>query len=160
MVLAGVNVLVILIMQTISRDLAPYTIIQFEFAGTVENAQMMIEFWRQNHALNSVFFLIGFDYLFMVTYGLLLWLGCKALASAYDGWLRNALVIVAAAQLVAAGLDAIENLALYQMASDSLSPIWPNLSYYCAVPKFLFVAAGVMVILFGTVRWMLRSMKR
>ncbi|MGE0771616.1 MAG: hypothetical protein AB7K37_07890 [Cyclobacteriaceae bacterium] len=159
MVLSGVNLLVILVMQIVSTDLAPYNIIQFELAGNVRNAQMLVGFWRQNEALNSVFFLIGFDYLFLVTYGLFLWLGCKALASAYDGMIRNALTIVASAQSLAAGLDAIENVALYQMASGSLSARWPNLSYYCAVPKFLFVAAGVIAMLFGAVRWMLQSVK-
>src|SRR5690242_13788491 len=76
LILAVLNVIVIAVMQSFSADLKPYTIIGFEFALTPENAQLMVSTWRDNGVLDSVYFVTGFDYLFMVTYSAFLWLAC------------------------------------------------------------------------------------
>lgn len=146
-VMAILNVLVIFVMQSFGRSLKPYSIITFEFAGTPEQAHLMVNAWRENGVLTTVFFLIGFDYLFMITYSAFLWLACLNIALVVSERISKWLVIMAWLQPVAALLDAVENLSLYQTAMGSWNPIWTTLSVLCATPKFIIVSLALLVCL-------------
>jgi hypothetical protein len=50
---------------------------------------------------------------------------------------------------VAALLDAVENYALIRVLLGSNLVIWPKVAKWCAVPKFVIVAAGLAYILIG-----------
>jgi hypothetical protein len=136
------NVLLIVVMLMIERDLAPYTIVDFELAGTMENAQRMLNTWQKAGSMDSLFFLLGFDYLFMLVYSFSLWFVCLQTA---DTWQRltKFMIVLAWLQPVAGVLDAIENTALYQLASGSTSVHWPGLALWCAVPKFVIALSAL-----------------
>lgn len=155
--LAILNILVIAIMQSFAPALKPFSIIGFEFAGTPEQAQLMVNTWKQNGVLHSVYFLIGFDYLFMITYASFLWLVCIRAAIGMSGKWAKVITILAWLQPVAGLLDAIENLSLYQMVTGSLKPLWPTLSVICAAPKFAIALTGLAVLLVSSfiqiMRW-------
>jgi hypothetical protein len=136
-------------MQSFGPSLKPFSIIGFEFAGTPEQARLMVNIWNENGVLDSVYFLIGFDYLFMITYSAFLWLACRTVADGLSGGLQIAINSVAWLQLLAGLLDAVENLSLYQMVAGSSKPIWPMLSVMCAIPKFTIALSGVTVFMVG-----------
>lgn len=136
-------------MQSFAPSLKPYSIIGFEFAGTPEHARLMITTWQEKGVLDSVYFLIGFDYLFMITYSAFLWMACSAVADGLSGRLQNVITIVAWLQPLAGLLDAVENLSLYQMVAGSSKPIWPTLSVICAIPKFTIALTGITVFIVG-----------
>lgn len=148
-VLAILNLVVIAIMQSFGPSLKPFSIIGFEFAGTPEQARLMVDTWKENGVLDSVYFLIGFDYLFMITYSAFLWLACRVVANGLSGGLQTVITIVAWLQPLAGLLDAVENLSLYQIMAGSSIPIWPTLSVICATPKFIFALTGVTVFVIG-----------
>jgi len=149
-VLAILNLVVIATMQSFGPALKPFSIIGFEFAGTPEQARLMVDTWKENGVLDSVFFLIGFDYLFMITYSSFLWLACRAVADGLKGSIQKVINIIAWLQPLAALLDAVENLSLYQMAAGSWKPIWPLLSVVCAVPKFTIALSGLVILIVGS----------
>ena len=150
-ILAGLNLVIIAIMQSFGPYLKPFSIIGFEFAGTSEQARLIINTWNENGVLNSVYFLIGFDYLFMITYSAFLCLACRVVADGLSGSLQRVITIVAWLQPLAGLLDAVENLSLYQMVAGSSKPIWPKLSVMCAIPKFTIALTGVTVLIVGSI---------
>lgn len=151
LLLAGLNVIVIVVMQSFAASLKPFSIIAFEFAGSPELAHQMVNTWRENGVLNYVFFLSGFDYLFMITYSTFLWLACMHIAQGLTDRIANLLIVLAWLQPLAALLDSVENLALYQIISGSWKPVWPLLAAGCAAPKFGIVLFAVLACLFGSI---------
>jgi hypothetical protein len=147
--LAILNVVVIAIMQSFGPSLKPFSIIGFEFASTPEHARLMITTWQEKGVLDFVYFLIGFDYLFMITYSAFLWLACRAVADRLSGSMQTVITIMAWLQPLAAVLDAIENFALYRMAAGSGNAVWPTISIICAIPKFTIVLLAVVACLSG-----------
>lgn len=145
--LATLNILVITVMQSFASSLQPFSIVGFEFAWSPEQAHLMVNTWRENGVLDSVHFLIGFDYLFMITYSAFLWFACLHLAHGLTGKIANTMIILVWAQPLAALLDAVENLALYQIISGSWRPLWPTLAAVCAAPKFVIALSGVLACL-------------
>lgn len=143
--------MVIAVMQSFSPDLSPYSIIGFEFARTPENAQLMVSTWRENGVLDSVYFVTGFDYLFMATYSAFLWLACTHVGTGMPQRIAKSFQMLAWLQPVAAILDAVENLSLFQIIDGSWKPLWPTLAAACAAPKFLFVLIAIMSCLVGVV---------
>jgi hypothetical protein len=64
--------------------------------------------------------------------------------------------LLAWAQFGAALLDALENYALIQVLLGSQQALWPVVARWCAIPKFLIVAAGLVYVGIGTVSVMVR----
>lgn len=157
--LAILNVIVIAVMQSFTQALLPYNIVAFEFAGSPEQAHQMVNTWQENGVLDSVYFLIGFDYLFMLTYSMFLWLACIQLAKAIHGKIKNIIVVIAWLQPLAAILDAIENLALYKIVEGSHEIHWPLLAAWCAGPKFAIAGIGLLTIAIGGISVWLRKSK-
>lgn len=157
LILAVLNLIVIAVMQSFGTELRPYTIVGFEFALTPENAQQMVGIWKENGVLDSVYFVTGFDYLFMVTYSSFLWLACMRVSRGLSSRLNNVFIVLAWLQPVAAILDAIENLALFQIIEGSWEPVWPTLAAVCAAPKFGIVLLAIMSCLGGVVFNFLRK---
>jgi hypothetical protein len=155
--LAILNVVIIFVMQSFGSALKPYSIIGFEYAGTPEKARVMIEAWQSNGVLDFVFFLTGFDYLFMITYSSFLWLACLSVGEGLShGWSKF-FIVLGWLQSVAAILDAIENLALYKILSGSMKPLWPTLSVVCATPKFAIALFAVIACAAGVIYKVLRK---
>ena len=132
---------------------APMGIVSFEFAGTLPRAQEILDSWGttgQTYAgLN-----LGLDFLFLVSYGAAIGLGCVLVAQCVPerlGWLRSLGVVLAWALIAAALLDAVENYALIQVLLGAQSGTWPALARWCAAPKFLIVGTGLLYLVAGAI---------
>lgn len=129
-------------------------IIAFELAGNQATAAGIIEAWKRAGLIEAAFRNLRLDYLFLLCYSSCLAVAC-VLATQWLRWLGAQTVIagtlLAWAQFVAAGFDAVENFALLKELSGSVWTGWPLIAYWCAVPKFLIVLAGFIYFLAGIV---------
>jgi hypothetical protein len=124
-----------------------YNIIQYEFAGTVEKAQEIVDSWgAEGRAGLTKQILV--DYAFAIAYP-------TAIAFAILAVLKNtrnkALLaggrVLAWLQPLAGLLDAVENYALLQMLKGVAYAPMPQVAYWCAAPKFVIVVAGIFFVL-------------
>jgi hypothetical protein len=137
----------------LQTEAAPMGIVSFEFAGAISQAQGMVESWGQQGQVYAGLNL-GLDYLFLVSYASAIGLGC-VLVSRW--WARHVASVawvgvgLSWGLWLAALLDAVENYALIRVLLGSAGELWPVLARWCALPKFLLVAAGLVYILLGAV---------
>ena len=139
--------------RPLNTDAAPLGIVSFELAGELSLARSMVESWGHTGQVYASLSL-GLDYLFLVTYSSCIALGCVLVArrlSRRVESLSSVGVILAWAQLGAALLDAVENYALIQVLFGSRQELWPVVARWCAIPKFLIVAAGLVYVGVGLV---------
>jgi len=130
---------------------APRGIVSFEFAGDAATAHAMMESWGERGRLYAALSL-GLDFLFLLLYAAAIALACVRVASrlaAPGTWAERAGWILAWAQPVAAGLDAVENVALIQLLLGSSTPLWAPLAWICAAVKFALVGLGLAYALPG-----------
>ena len=137
----------------LTTDAAPYGIVSFELAGSVENAKAILESWDTEAKIRAAFSL-GFDFLFMVVYASTIAFGC-GLASRVlrrSNWpLANGGNVLAWGVLLAAFFDVIENMALLSMMFGPVISPWPEIAYGCAVIKFILVFVGIVYVIYGGV---------
>ncbi len=156
----GLTLLVMVGLRSLDRPLqtatAPFGIVSFEFASDVPTATRMIAEWGAEGKVYAGLSL-GFDYLFMVAYSSALALACALIAGRFAfGPLHRTGMALAWLQFVAAGLDAIENVALIQLLLGSQASIWPPLALWSATIKFILLAAGIGYILVAGLRLVLQ----
>ena len=152
-ILALLTLLVMASLQVLGRPLiteaAPAGIVSFEFSGSLEVAQQVVDSWG---AAGKVYagLNLGLDYLFLVFYGLAISLGCVIVAQEFSNrsiFTSIVGVILAWGQLAASALDAVENYALIQILLGSNRAIWSSVAFWCARPKFIIVALGLVYII-------------
>jgi hypothetical protein len=135
--------------RPITNPAVPHGIVSFELAGTPARAQSMIDSW-DSHARLWAAFGLGFDYLFMVLYSTTLALGCvwagERLAARGSGFAALGAPL-AWGQWLAGVLDASENAALTRMLFAGVTEPWPAVAWWCATPKFVLVALGLVYVL-------------
>lgn len=129
---------------------APAGIVSFELAGTAENAARMVNSWDANARLYAAFGL-GFDYLFMPVYALALALGTLLAAGRHPGGFARLAAWTGWGALLAAGLDAVENIGLWNSLLGNMHSAWPAVSFWCAGFKFGLLFLGILV---GLVGWL------
>jgi hypothetical protein len=136
----------------LKTEAAPMGIVSFEFAGEISKAQSIVASWGPKGPVYAGLNL-GLDYLFIVSYASAIGLGCVLVGLSFSrrqaalvGWLGIGL---GWGQWVAALLDATENYALIRVLLGSAEEYWPVVARWCAAPKFLLVAAGLVYILIG-----------
>jgi hypothetical protein len=130
---------------------APGGIISFEFARELAVARGMVQSWGETGRVYAGLNL-GLDYLFLFCYSSAIGLGCVLVARGLSGWIEVLAVVglpLSWAQFVAALLDAVENYALIQVLLGSGQASWPVVAWWCAVPKFIIVAAGLVYVIVG-----------
>lgn len=135
----------------LKTDVAPSGIVSFEFAGELSLAQSMVESWGRTGQVYAGLNL-GLDYLFLVFYASAIGLGCVLVArnlSERVEFLSLIGIILAWGQFGAALLDGIENYALIRVLLETQKELWPVVARWCAVPKFLIVATGLVYIIIG-----------
>ena len=130
---------------------APQGIISFEFAGTPERAQQMLDSWSPEGRVRAGF-IQGLDFLFPLAYSTTLGLGCVMAAgviarrgqaaSRLGAWLAWGL-------WAAAALDYVENIGLVFLLFGAVQPPWPQLAAACAGIKFALLAAGLVYAFYG-----------
>jgi hypothetical protein len=129
-------------------SVAPSGIISFEFAGTLANAQAMVQSWG---ALGQVYagLNLGFDFVFILTYVIAIGLGCVIVARA--GFLPAVGIVLAWAMFAAGLLDGIENYNLIQILLGAGQELNAVLALWCAIPKFAMVGLGLAYFIIGGV---------
>ncbi|OGO35210.1 MAG: hypothetical protein A2W35_10910 [Chloroflexi bacterium RBG_16_57_11] len=136
---------------------APAGIVSFELAGTISQAQIILDSWDGQAKLFAAFSL-GFDYLYMVAYAVAIGLGCvlASLVIGERGWPFGGLGAPLAVCLwVAAGFDALENLALsVVLLGGATAEAWPALARICALVKFSLILIGLVYLIYGLIGWL------
>ena len=128
-----------------------------QLAGSVSKAQEILDSWDTMARIHAAFSL-GLDYLYLLSYSNTIGLACILAASEFQaqGWF---LVFwgapLAWGQWLAALLDSVENIALFFMFRGDVREPWPKIAYWCAVPKFLLVIAGIAYALIGFFVWLI-----
>jgi hypothetical protein len=132
---------------------APYGVVSFELAGTVERSLLILSSWDVNVQLRAAFGL-GLDYLFMVVYASTIAIGCGLAAQVLKrtgwplgGWGNS----LGWAVFLAAILDSIENLALTTLIFGSVVSPWPEIARWCAIFKFSLIFIGIVYVIYGGV---------
>jgi hypothetical protein len=141
----------------LKTEAAPNGIVSFEFAGNLEAAENILASWGPKGAVYAGLSL-GLDFLFLFSYAGAIGLGCVLAARGlFQRMIMFSLLGVPLAwgQLCAALLDAAENISLIQVLLGSESVLWPALAFWCAIPKFLIVAAGLIYIVVSVVLLMI-----
>lgn len=141
---------------------APAGIVSFELAGELPLAQHMIESWGHTGQVYAGISL-GLDYLFIVAYASSIALGSVLVArslSQQAKFFTAVGVLLAWAQLVAAMFDAIENYALIQVLLGAQYEAWPMIAKWCAVPKFIIIAIGLLYVVIGVVLAIIAKVRR
>mgnify|MGYP007073227995 CR=1 FL=1 len=132
-------------------DAAPQGIVTYELAGDGASMQSVLDSWDADTKVAAAFNL-GLDYLYLCVYSTSIALGCTLVATAGKAgrhFLTLPGIVLAWLQFAAAGLDALENYALLQMLTGPVTAPLTAMAWWCAVPKFIIVAVGIVYALGG-----------
>jgi hypothetical protein len=132
---------------------APYGVVSFELAGSVEKTDLILNSWDADVQLRAAFGL-GLDYLFMAVYASTIALGCGIAARVLKrtGWpLGSWGSLLGWAVILAAILDSIENIALTTLIFGSVVSPWPEIARWCAIFKFALIFIGIVYVIYGAV---------
>ena len=145
--------IVTLVITLLFRFIGPAqpTIVDFELAGSVDNAQAIIDAWTDTDRIRAGFSL-GFDYLYMPVYSTTIALACLLAAGVlrHIAW-RTAGLLLAWGLWIAAIFDAIENLALFtELLGNNVAP-YPQVAQICATIKFGLIVLGLLYVIAGVV---------
>lgn len=130
---------------------APWGVISLELAHTTDQARLVLASWDEAARVDAAL-VVGMDCLFLLCYALFLSLMCVQVGGQLYAWHQvPALmgVILSWAVLLAGVADAVENVALIQILRGSELSLWPALSYWSAVPKFVTILLSVAFCLWG-----------
>jgi hypothetical protein len=125
------------------------TIVDFELAGSVEQAQAIIDAWNQTDRIRAGFSL-GFDYLYMPVYSTTIALACVMATGVLKRKSWNTIGLLLAWGLwIAALFDATENLALFtELLGNNAAP-YPQIAQICATIKFGLIVLGLLYVIAG-----------
>jgi len=133
---------------------APLGIVNLELARTPMMAQMILDSWSRGTGMNAwVAFGIGFDYVYLLSYGAMLVLACGTIAAKLDSsapGLAKVARVVAWLQFVAPLCDAIENIGLMTMLTRGGTDPWALFSASFALVKFAIIGMALSLIVFGS----------
>jgi hypothetical protein len=132
------------------------TIVDFELAGSVPNAQAIIDAWSETNRIRAGFSL-GIDYLYMPVYSTTIALACVLAAGVLTSkaW-RSIGVLLAWGLWTAALFDAIENVALFtELLGNNVAP-YPQIAQMCAAIKFGLILVGLLYAAVGLVMRLIR----
>ena len=129
---------------------APWGIVSFEFAGTLDQARLIMDSWKDDARIDSVFSL-KVDFVFLFLYSTALALSCVLCLKTYQPstFLYNLGIGMAWGQWFAAIFDAIENYALLQILSGTSLEFYPIIAFISASVKFLLVGLGFLYITYS-----------
>lgn len=130
---------------------APSGIISYELAGSTEKTMQILTSWDTRAQLFAAFGL-GFDFLFMVVYASALSLGCMMASVKHTGWFSSFGTWISWGTILAAVMDSIENIALWNLLIGKTGSYLPQVAAWCATIKFFFILLGI---LYGLAGWIL-----
>jgi hypothetical protein len=133
-------------------------IVTLELPGSSPRAQQLIESLGELAPVARR--QVQLDFVFLLLYPPAFSLACALIAACAGRRLAFAGVVTAWAVLLAAPMDAIENLAILQMLDGRTHTPWPQLSTACAGAKFALVMCAAAYLATGLAGLALRWMKR
>lgn len=139
--------------SVLTTEKAPYGIISFELAGSVQKAQEIITGWDHTAQLHASF-IQGLDFLYLIIYSTAIAFACLWAGETLrkSGWpLARLGVLLAWGLWLAAALDAIENIALVKMLFGGNSSPLPEIAAVCAIIKFSLIFAGLVYAIYALV---------
>jgi hypothetical protein len=155
--LLGLTLLLIVVFGVtgapLTTEAAPYGVVSFELAGSVENMHRILNSWDTNTQLRAAFGL-GLDYVFMPVYAFAIAFGCGI---AFRALQRNRWPLAKYGNLLAWGvilaalLDVIENIALTKVIFGAVVSPWPEIARWCAIPKLGLIFIGIVYLVYGVV---------
>ncbi len=164
--LLALSLLIMLAMNFIGLPLntsaAPSGIVSFEVAGSVENAQAMLDSWGSQGRVAAAF-IQGLDFLFPAVYSTMLTLACLMASSTLGraAWpLARLGTALAWAQWAAALFDYIENISLVVLIFGPVAAPWPQIAAICALIKFTLLIIGIAYGFFGLAARLSLSFRR
>jgi hypothetical protein len=143
----------------LKTEASPAGIVSFEFAGNLTNAKHILTSWEPRGTIYAGMSL-GLDFLFLFSYAGAIGLGCVLASRGLSQRTKTIFLLgapLAWGQLCAALLDAVENISLIQVLMGVESPLWPALALWCAIPKFIIVAMGLLYLAVSVVLLMIKS---
>lgn len=136
------------------QDEGGHGIVAFELAFTSDRAGEILTAWG-DEGRDAARLSLWLDYLYLVAYGLFLWLAVKALrdAALRRGWDRYTRpgAAIAILPLVAAGADAVEDAFLLLVLGGHGGEAAPALAGGFAVLKFAALAVTLLYLLAGLI---------
>lgn len=140
--------------ESTMQDAGGYGIVDFELAFTGEKSATILAAWGEE-GRDAAIAQTWLDYLYLVVYGLFLWLAVKAVrdGALRRGWTRYARPggAIAILPLVAAGADALEDLFLLLALGGHGGDAAPLLASCFAVVKFVAIAVAAVYLLAGLI---------
>jgi len=153
--LVGLTVLTMVTLTMVGAPLtteaAPAGIVSYELAGDIFEAEKILASW-DIVARERAAFVQGLDFLFIPLYAGAIAFGCSLAAGVFrrKGWIFASWGAPLIWLVFLAGLlDVIENIALIVMLFSVPANPWPQIAFWCAVPKFGFVIFGILFTICG-----------
>lgn len=137
-------------------DAAKYNILCLEFAPTAADVRRVVGAWSGAGALGAAGWLLALDYLFMPLYGFALFYGTRAARESFapkGSRFHGILTAAAVLPLVAAGLDAVENLLEARMIFGGLAPDISGVAFAVSVIKTILIVVGLAGSVAGIAGW-------
>jgi len=136
------------------QDVGGYGIIDFEVAFTSGKAQEIMRAWgSEGH--DAAVASLWFDFLYLIAYGLFLWLAISAVGDGLRARGRARLAAPAAAisllPLIGAASDAVEDVFLLLVLGGHLPSAGPALAGSFATLKFACMTVAIVYLLVGLV---------
>lgn len=125
-------------------------IIDLELACTSERASQIYQAWSPtltSLAIKNTYI----DFLFLTSYGLLLFYLCITVLKWYKGYWRVAGRWLSIAMIIAAFFDGFENILMIKILKGSLGRELVASTFMFASVKFLLVALGILYIIISLV---------
>jgi hypothetical protein len=145
------------------QDAGSHGIVAFEVAFTSGKAHEILVAWGSDgrHAARLS---LWFDFLYLIAYGLFLWLAVRALGDTLRarGWERLArpAPVVCVLPLIAAACDAVEDIFLLLQLGGRATSIGPPLAGAFASVKFLGTGIALLYLLAGLIALAVGRMRR
>ncbi len=141
----------IILMGQLIKPVNSKQIVAFEFAGSVDAANELIQQWQAAGVIGNVYKSIYLDFIFLVLYSATISFGLiwAALITSREQ-IKKLCLLFAVLIWVAAFSDVVENVGLLQTLA--LPEIWSvTVSFYSACIKFMIIGASIVVFLAGLV---------
>ncbi len=137
----------------LTTEAAPYGVVSFELAGSVERTQAILISWDSDAQLRAAYGL-GLDFLFIVVYASTIAFGCGIAAQVLKGggWpLARWGNPLSWAIILAALLDVVENITLTMVTFSPVVSPWPEIARWCAIFKFTLIFICIVYVIYGGV---------